>query len=274
MRSKMTFSRYGSVGRDQGFNFPTKSWRTILREQQIDDNRKLLESVRRNCNYNLGNGTRCHDNKKYNWLPVHDHAIKHHRDASEISKTHRDASEIIKPSRNVVVDTNNNEIRPSFRRREMTEPPVKHQRPNAMKNANCISSDVRQKYAALLSDKSSAPLLTLKERQQLAEIMMASYLRVGNPDLRPTPGFPGDLSSFDRIREGVDCDEVYPNVILGNGATVKKKDYLKRIGITHVLNAAEYRGVNVGKEFFNQVGDNFQYLGFRIEDTPQTQICR
>ena len=29
---------------------------------------------------------------------------------------------------------------------------------------------------------------------------------------------------------GVDCDEVFPGIILGNGATVKKKDYLKKIG--------------------------------------------
>ena len=29
---------------------------------------------------------------------------------------------------------------------------------------------------------------------------------------------------------GVDCDEVYPGIVLGNGATVKKKDYLKKIG--------------------------------------------
>ena len=29
---------------------------------------------------------------------------------------------------------------------------------------------------------------------------------------------------------GVDCDEVFPGIVLGNGATVKKKDYLKKIG--------------------------------------------
>lgn len=144
---------------------------------------------------------------------------------------------------------------------------------NLNANVKCISSDARAKYGSLVNDSNKSSLLTLKERQQLAELM-SSYLKTEHPELRPTPGFPQDLSSFDRIREGVDCDEVYPNVFLGNGATVKKKDYLKRIGITHILNAAEYRGVNVGKEYFNQVGDNFQYLGFKIEDTPQTQICR
>lgn len=77
---------------------------------------------------------------------------------------------------------------------------------------------------------------------------------------------------MDRNKHGVDCDEVFPGIILGNGATVKKKDYLKKIGTTHVLNAAEFRGVNVGEDFFS--GTGIQYKGLRIEDTPQTQICR
>ena len=41
-----TQARIGSVGRDEGFEFPSKSWRTKLREQQIADNRKLIDSVR------------------------------------------------------------------------------------------------------------------------------------------------------------------------------------------------------------------------------------
>ena len=59
--------------------------------------------------------------------------------------------------------------------------------------------------------------------------------------------------------------------MLGNGATVRKKEYLQSIGVTHILNAAEFRGVNVGEDYF---GSGFQYMGLRVEDTPQTQICR
>ena len=70
---------------------------------------------------------------------------------------------------------------------------------------------------------------------------------------------------------GIDCDEVYPGIVLGNGATVKKKDYLKSIGVSHILNAAEFRGVNVGEDFY---ASSFKYKGLRVEDTPQTQICR
>ena len=59
--------------------------------------------------------------------------------------------------------------------------------------------------------------------------------------------------------------------MLGNGATLRKKEYLRRIGVTHILNAAEFRGVNLGKDYFD---GEFHYMGVRIEDTPQTQICR
>ena len=73
------------------------------------------------------------------------------------------------------------------------------------------------------------------------------------------------------VRHGIDCDEVFPGIVLGNGATVRKKEYLKSIGVSHVLNAAEFRGVNVGEDYF---GPGFSYKGLRVEDTPQTQICR
>ena len=73
------------------------------------------------------------------------------------------------------------------------------------------------------------------------------------------------------VRHGIDCDEVFPGIVLGNGATVRKKEYLQSIGVSHILNAAEFRGVNVGEDYF---GSGFQYMGLRVEDTPQTQICR
>ena len=74
--------------------------------------------------------------------------------------------------------------------------------------------------------------------------------------------------------KGIDCDEVFPGIVLGNGATVKKKDYLRQIGISHVLNAAESRGVNVNKEYFQKDSPGMEYMGLRVEDTPQTQICK
>ena len=38
---------------------------------------------------------------------------------------------------------------------------------------------------------------------------------------------------------GMDCDEVYPGIIIGTGPTVKNLKYLVKLGVTHVLNTAE-----------------------------------
>ena len=130
------------------------------------------------------------------------------------------------------------------------------------------------------------PIRTSKERKEAA-YEVSKYLNILTPEERELPGFEGKLAKWDRHRhgkamktkiiliflyiQGVDCDEVFPGIFLGNGATVKKKEYLKSIGISHVLNAAEFRGVNVGEDFY---AASFKYKGLRVEDTPQTQICR
>ena len=41
------------------------------------------------------------------------------------------------------------------------------------------------------------------------------------------------------MRMGLDCDEVYPGIIIGTGPTVKNLKYLVKLGVTHVLNTAE-----------------------------------
>ena len=204
------------------------------------------------------------------WQPVHEIAMNRNRAQNDnFNQNHQR-----------IYDRNNNEVVKS--RREFSEPPFTASRlqsklttspspPPLKQQKTALISNVRQKMEEL--ERSKSPHLTLKERKALAETM-TSYLSVHNPDLRPTPGFDELLTNHDRIRLGIDCDEVFPNVILGNGATLKRKEYLRKIGITHILNAAEYRGVNIGQDYFNQLGDKFQYLGIRIEDTPQTQICR
>lgn len=67
-----------------------------------------------------------------------------------------------------------------------------------------------------------APVLTLKERKTSQEVLCA-YLLTSPPDLRPVPGFSSAMSQNDRVREGVDCDEVFTGIVLGNGATLRKK---------------------------------------------------
>ena len=173
------------------------------------------------------------------------------------------------------LDVTNNHA--TFKGRQASEPPK-----TLPKVESTISSPINTSMSRIQKevpvfklnidlDILSDLVLSIKERKSRSEKVTSAYLMVDPPDKRNVPGFTEPLTNGERMRHSIDCDEVYPNIILGNGATLRKKKYLKEIGITYILNAAESRGVNVGKEYF---GDDYQYMGLKIEDTPQTQICR
>jgi hypothetical protein len=53
----------------------------------------------------------------------------------------------------------------------------------------------------------------------------------------------------------------------------KNKQYLKRIGITHILNTAEGNGfgmVNTRKDYYKDT--NMKYMGVKLLDLPVTNI--
>lgn len=50
------------------------------------------------------------------------------------------------------------------------------------------------------------------------------------------------------------------------------KGRLKRLGITHILNAAHGTGVYTGSEFYT--GLEIQYLGVEVDDFPEVDISR
>ena len=53
---------------------------------------------------------------------------------------------------------------------------------------------------------------------------------------------------FQLSQAGVDCDEVFPGILLGNGATLRKKEYLQKLGGCCVLEVCVGAGshINVG----------------------------
>jgi len=197
-------------------------------------------------------------------------------DNKENAYTHIREKESPVIKRRYEVDINNNyNIEKS---RQASEPPKTLPKLDSTNVSPISTSITRQKSISvpftlnINLDIAKDQVLTLKERKARSERAMTGYLMVEPPNIRYVPGFKEEpLSNGERLRLGIDCDEVYPKIVLGNGVTLRKKSYLHDIGITHILNAAESRGVNVGKEYF---GDEFQYMGLRIEDTPQTQICR
>ncbi|CRK87186.1 CLUMA_CG000992, isoform B [Clunio marinus] len=79
----------------------------------------------------------------------------------------------------------------------------------------------------------------------------------------------------------VDCDEVYPRIYIGDAASAKNKQYLRLMGITHVLNTAEgsrFGQVDTGHGYYRDMpslsNKVFRYMGFPLIDQPSTDISR
>lgn len=69
---------------------------------------------------------------------------------------------------------------------------------------------------------------------------------------------------------GVDCDEVYPGLYIGDKHTANNIRFLNKIGITHVLNAAEgpwedFGFVNLNQDYFKDT--SILYQGLCLWDT-------
>ncbi|XP_030634845.1 serine/threonine/tyrosine-interacting-like protein 2 [Chanos chanos] len=65
-------------------------------------------------------------------------------------------------------------------------------------------------------------------------------------------------------------DEVWPNIFIGEQSVAVNKGRLKRLGITHVLNAAHGTGVYTGEVFY--AGMNITYMGIEVDDFPEADI--
>ncbi|NXG34373.1 DUS27 phosphatase, partial [Dromaius novaehollandiae] len=77
----------------------------------------------------------------------------------------------------------------------------------------------------------------------------------------------------DRLETPRDAvDEVWPNVFIAEKSVAVNKSRLKRLGITHILNAAHGTGVYTGPGFYN--GLNIQYLGIEVDDFPDIDISK
>eukprot|EP00095_Tigriopus_kingsejongensis_P003101 maker-scaffold428_size174301-snap-gene-0.19 protein:Tk03101 transcript:maker-scaffold428_size174301-snap-gene-0.19-mRNA-1 annotation:"dual specificity protein phosphatase 3" len=221
------------------------SWRQRLRQEQVAEAQRLQDCVRKSSigfPDQPGRRVGTHDSGVVSVMP--------NRQVEKWTPVHHSA--ITGPDKDTV-----------------RQEPMKYMAQLAPNPATRLSR-VREKFNL---DCESIPVQTLKQRQDQADQLMV-YLRVQPPESRVVPGYDTALNSGERVHRGVDCDDIFPGIVLGNGATLKKKDYLKGIGITHILNAAEFRGVNISEDFFNKTAPEFSYMGIRIEDTPQTQICR
>ena len=72
---------------------------------------------------------------------------------------------------------------------------------------------------------------------------------------------------------GVDCDEVSEGLFIGDKASASNINFLKRYGITHVLNTAEGKDeglVDLTNDYFE--GSGITYLGFPLWDHPSCNL--
>ena len=73
-----------------------------------------------------------------------------------------------------------------------------------------------------------------------------------------------------RLKSGIDCDEVYPGIIIGTGPTVKNLKYLVKLEVTHILNTAE-NDVHISPARYAKEGIMYKGIG-RMPDLPQSDI--
>jgi len=116
--------------------------------------------------------------------------------------------------------------------------------------------------------------MALRDPRQ-ANATTASYLmrtvNIEPPASRLLPGQGSYRTYEQRLKMGLDCDEVYPGIIIGTGETVKNMKYLQKIGVTHILNTAE-NDVNLNPQRYKKAG--FGYHGFRCPDLPHSDITQ
>uniref|UniRef100_UPI00398E8DEE LOW QUALITY PROTEIN: serine/threonine/tyrosine-interacting-like protein 2 n=1 Tax=Pristiophorus japonicus TaxID=55135 RepID=UPI00398E8DEE len=67
-------------------------------------------------------------------------------------------------------------------------------------------------------------------------------------------------------------DEVWPNVFIAEKSATVNKGRLKRLGITHILNAAHGTGVYTTVDFY--AGMEIQYLGIEADDFPDFDLSK
>ena len=108
-------------------------------------------------------------------------------------------------------------------------------------------------------------------RERTRDDLIDSIVYTRTREHRAMPGFRDASDWEERRKMRIDCDKVYDGIILGNGDTIKNVDYLRGIGVTHVLNTAE-RHVPVNPAKYPLHG--ISYYGFHVDDHPSANISR
>ncbi|XP_034248996.1 dual specificity protein phosphatase 3-like [Thrips palmi] len=116
----------------------------------------------------------------------------------------------------------------------------------------------------------------LSFHHQVSKEQLKRIIRASKPHFKALPTYEGtSLGLFGRVALGLDCDEMYPNLFVGDMSTALCKPYLRKLGITHVFNAAEgnFEGmVNSNGAYYNDIG--VQYMGIPLVDHSSSSLCQ
>ena len=108
-------------------------------------------------------------------------------------------------------------------------------------------------------------------KERTRDDLIDSIVYTRTREHRAMPGFRDASAWEERRKMRIDCDKVYDGIILANGDTIKNVEYLRSIGVTHVLNTAE-RHVPVNPAKYPLHG--ISYYGFHVDDHPSANISR
>ncbi|XP_060828140.1 dual specificity protein phosphatase 3 [Bombus pascuorum] len=113
--------------------------------------------------------------------------------------------------------------------------------------------------------------------EETTQYHLAAVLYTTQTENKMLPGFDPNRDDVEyyRVQQDIDCDEVYPGIYIGDAATAKNKKYLKILGITHLLNAAEgkrFGCVDTDKNYYSDT--TIKYLGLPLIDLCTTDISK
>ncbi|XP_063357655.1 dual specificity protein phosphatase 13B-like isoform X1 [Cydia amplana] len=123
----------------------------------------------------------------------------------------------------------------------------------------------RHKYCAANEQRVGSYLRTLMSFGSSSSMSMLSSLSAYRR--------PMDVHSYSPTP---DVNEVYPGLYVGDGVAAKDKAFLRRMGITYVLNTAEgkrYTQVDTDHLYYRDC-PGLRYKGFPMMDLPTTDISK
>jgi len=91
------------------------------------------------------------------------------------------------------------------------------------------------------------------------------------PKVRIMPGVPRKLDYQGRMKIRKDCDEVFPQIMVGTGDCIKDLDFLLDLGVTHIINTSE-QDVRIDPTKYAKQG--VCYKGFCCKDMPGQNITQ